>query len=136
MPIKHLADLSQQLTLQDGIAAGQSVPHVHVHIIPRLATDFGGVTDKVYPELERNESRLLSDLAHHRARSARETPGENGATSGDGGHTTAEVLAAAAREKRERDGWQVPKDEERKPRTAAEMEKEASWLRTLMDVRG
>ncbi|KAF8602387.1 HIT-like protein [Ceratobasidium sp. AG-I] len=47
---------------QDGPAAGQTVPHVHVHILPRRFTDFGGQNDQVYPILEEAESRLPRQL--------------------------------------------------------------------------
>ena len=39
------------VAVQDGRAAGQSVPHVHVHILPRLAGDFEN-NDDIYQELE------------------------------------------------------------------------------------
>ncbi|CAE7059062.1 unnamed protein product [Rhizoctonia solani] len=46
----------------DGAAAGQTVPHVHVHILPRRFTDFNGNNDQVYPILESAEARLPSQL--------------------------------------------------------------------------
>jgi len=42
---------SFNVAVQDGRAAGQSVPHVHVHILPRTAGDFQR-NDDVYQELE------------------------------------------------------------------------------------
>jgi len=39
------------VAVQDGRCAGQSVPHVHVHILPRLPGDFE-VNDDVYVELD------------------------------------------------------------------------------------
>ena len=39
------------VAVQDGPGAGQSVPHVHVHILPRIAGDFAR-NDDVYDELE------------------------------------------------------------------------------------
>ena len=39
------------VAVQDGPRAGQSVPHVHVHILPRTAGDFAR-NDDVYDELE------------------------------------------------------------------------------------
>lgn len=90
---------SLTMSLQDGIAAGQSVPHVHVHLIPRHSTDFDGDNDQIYPALERNEMGLKEDLK------------------------ASEVGSA----------WRVPKDEDRKPRTAEVMAQEAEWMRSLFD---
>jgi len=39
------------VAVQDGRDAGQSVPHVHVHILPRVAGDFAR-NDDVYDELQ------------------------------------------------------------------------------------
>jgi bis(5'-adenosyl)-triphosphatase len=39
------------VAVQDGRAAGQSVPHVHVHILPRKEDDFAR-NDDIYDELE------------------------------------------------------------------------------------
>ena len=41
---------SSNIAIQDGRGAGQSVPHVHVHIIPRFDGDGWG--DQLYEELE------------------------------------------------------------------------------------
>ena len=45
---------SLNVAMQDGKDAGQSVPHVHTHIIPRKAADMDdrGGTDAVYELLE------------------------------------------------------------------------------------
>jgi bis(5'-adenosyl)-triphosphatase len=43
--------LSFNVAVQDGRAAGQSVPHVHVHILPRSSGDFAR-NDDIYQELE------------------------------------------------------------------------------------
>jgi bis(5'-adenosyl)-triphosphatase len=45
------SSLSFNVAVQDGRAAGQSVPHVHVHILPRSSGDFAR-NDDVYQELE------------------------------------------------------------------------------------
>ncbi|GAA97808.1 uncharacterized protein L969DRAFT_96195 [Mixia osmundae IAM 14324] len=57
----HLGALAVNLAVQDGKHAGQSVPHVHVHLIPRRALDFGGETDRVYDELEQAEGSLKDE---------------------------------------------------------------------------
>ena len=41
---------SLNIALQDGVDAGQSVPHVHCHIIPRMAQDLE--KDQIYDRLE------------------------------------------------------------------------------------
>ncbi|KAL7676545.1 hypothetical protein ACOME3_002797 [Neoechinorhynchus agilis] len=38
--------------IQDGENAGQTIPHVHVHVIPRLGNDFSAGNDEVYRQLE------------------------------------------------------------------------------------
>lgn len=54
---KHYNATALNIVLQDGFDAGQSVLHVHVHIIPRTKGDMdskGGV-DAVYDKLEGEE---------------------------------------------------------------------------------
>lgn len=48
---KHYDAKGFNIAIQDGKAAGQSVPHVHVHILPRIEGDFER-NDDVYDELE------------------------------------------------------------------------------------
>lgn len=48
---KHYGAQGFNIAIQDGKAAGQSVPHVHVHILPRVVGDFER-NDDVYDELE------------------------------------------------------------------------------------
>lgn len=45
------------IAVQDGEAAGQSVKHVHCHVIPRIGGDPGG-GDKVHEWLEGEEGRV------------------------------------------------------------------------------
>jgi len=87
------------IAVQDGEAAGQSVPHVHCHVIPRTAGDPGG-DDRVHEWLESEEG----DVGGHRRQ----------AQSGGSG---------------ERKVGQWASDGERKARSKEEMEREAEWLR-------
>lgn len=54
---------SLNVAMQDGADAGQSVPHVHTHIIPRKAADMDdrGGTDAIYKLLEGEEG----DIGRH-----------------------------------------------------------------------
>ena len=45
------------VAVQDGEAAGQSVPHVHCHVIPRRVKDAGG-DDKIHEWLEGEEGNV------------------------------------------------------------------------------
>ncbi|KAI0275273.1 diadenosine 5',5'''-P1,P4-tetraphosphate asymmetrical hydrolase [Gloeopeniophorella convolvens] len=93
---------------QDGRAAGQTVPHVHFHILPRRLRDdrFAGArSDDVYPALERQEGVLPQDLASASFSSAKP----------DASAWTPEPLKMDA-------------DAARTPRSHEDMEREAVWL--------
>ena len=44
--------------------AGQTVPHVHVHIIPRNKGDWAN-NDDIYKELDQKEKELSDSLSKH-----------------------------------------------------------------------
>ena len=96
--------------LQDGPAAGQTIPHVHFHILPRkLRGDiFQSNRDAVYSTIENAESELHADLEQ----------------------------AANGLERRTSAGepLKVDADAERKPRDLEEMIKEADWLRSFFEA--
>ncbi|KAJ2854273.1 Dinucleoside triphosphate hydrolase [Coemansia erecta] len=52
------------VTIQDGAAAGQTVPHVHLHVIPRHPGDFAN-NDDIYSELEKD--KLVHESKHNMA---------------------------------------------------------------------
>ncbi|OJK00913.1 hypothetical protein ASPACDRAFT_42413 [Aspergillus aculeatus ATCC 16872] len=107
---------SLNIAIQDGVDAGQSVPHVHAHVIPRRARDLearGGV-DAVYELLEGEEgdlNRILEGRLEEREGEG-EGKGENG-------------------ERRRK----FPKvdNEDRHPRSLEEMETEARFLMEEME---
>jgi len=95
---------SLNIAMQDGIDAGQSVPHVHVHIIPRGRGDLDnkGGSDAIYAMLDGQDGDLGTQLRDR-----------------DGGKT-------------KRD-WGGPDAEERLPRTEEEMKAEAERLKQEME---
>ncbi|CAG9854386.1 unnamed protein product [Phyllotreta striolata] len=65
---------SSNLCVQDGESAGRTVPHVHVHILPRKAGDFQN-NDDVYMELAKHDRgnnakpiRLLQEMSDEAGR--------------------------------------------------------------------
>ncbi|XP_053577366.1 bis(5'-adenosyl)-triphosphatase [Bombina bombina] len=50
----HFGGTSLTISLQDGPEAGQTVPHVHVHILPRKAGDFKR-NDEIYEVLQNHD---------------------------------------------------------------------------------
>ncbi|WWC60093.1 uncharacterized protein I303_102657 [Kwoniella dejecticola CBS 10117] len=111
------------VSLQDGASAGQSVPHVHVHILPRHSTDFDGENDKIYPLLEENEARLKDDLDlgldFHL--SSNTQPKESRESNGTARKTTKQPEGTAKTIGR---SWEVS-DQDRTPRAMEEMVSEA-----------
>jgi bis(5'-adenosyl)-triphosphatase len=47
--------------VQDGAAAGQTVPHVHIHILPRKFGDFEK-NDEVYDKIDEHAELLKEKL--------------------------------------------------------------------------
>ncbi|XP_074459177.1 bis(5'-adenosyl)-triphosphatase isoform X2 [Larus michahellis] len=57
---KHFCGTSLTISIQDGPEAGQTVKHVHVHVLPRRAGDFSR-NDDVYKELQQHDKEDSSD---------------------------------------------------------------------------
>ncbi|KAL5519572.1 HNT2 [Sanghuangporus vaninii] len=109
------------IACQDGLAAGQSIPHVHIHVLPRKlpgrpdgGDTFSERNDEVYPALEDSEQTLPRDL-----KAAQQQ------LQGVDGFETKEA-------KQERiNRLKVDADEARPPRTMEDMVREADWLHSL-----
>jgi bis(5'-adenosyl)-triphosphatase len=97
--------ISFNVAIQDGVAAGQSVPHVHVHILPRVAGDYAR-NDDIYQDLEQWSPRLVPESQSHTA----QTP-------------AAPILAAPIH---------VP--DVRRDRTVDEMAQEAALYRRIVET--
>ena len=91
------------IAIQDGVDAGQSVPHVHVHILPRVKADLDhrGGSDAVYSLMNGEEGNIGGHLEQS----------QKGDDSSRGGAFPA-----------------VDADADRKPRSEEKMNKEAEWL--------
>jgi bis(5'-adenosyl)-triphosphatase len=98
---------SLNIAIQDGVDAGQSVPHVHAHIIPRKKADLEekGGTDVIYEMMESEDADLNKQL-QEKERTAR--------------------MDLAEDERRGR--FPAVDNDSRKPRSDEEMQKEAEWL--------
>uniref|UniRef100_A0A5G2R0L2 Bis(5'-adenosyl)-triphosphatase n=1 Tax=Sus scrofa TaxID=9823 RepID=A0A5G2R0L2_PIG len=51
---KHFQGTSLTFSMQDGPEAGQTVKHVHIHVLPRKAGDFHR-NDSIYDELQKHD---------------------------------------------------------------------------------
>lgn len=108
-------------SMQDGAEAGQSVPHLHVHIVPRRARDLPH-NDQVYDLIEGSERELGAP------------GGPTGGGSGGGGARAGlavDPVASAAVASAPRGGSSddILPAEQRKLRTPAEMAAEADVYR-------
>lgn len=98
---------SLNIAIQDGVDAGQSVPHVHAHIIPRKKDDLQerGGTDAIYEMMESEDADLNKQLQAKEA-----------------------AAQAQLAEDERRGRFPAVDNDSRKPRSDEEMHKEAEWL--------
>jgi bis(5'-adenosyl)-triphosphatase len=61
----HFPNTGFNWTIQDGVAAGQTVSHLHVHVIPRFDKDLADPGDW-YPLLEKTESEHIDSQSRPR----------------------------------------------------------------------
>lgn len=107
---KHVGATSVTFALQDGKEAGQTVPHVHVHVLPRVTGDFTN-NDHIYHEVEASGER----------------EGERG-VGGDGvGDSGDSVPSTSSKQS----GRRFDPDAERVARSPDAMAREAIELRSL-----
>ncbi|OGE53643.1 hypothetical protein PENARI_c007G09045 [Penicillium arizonense] len=111
---------SLNIAVQDGVHAGQSVPHVHAHVIPRKVADLDhrGGTDAVYDLLDGEEGDLGKTYRDAEA-----------GTHADGVVKTNEAASRSGR----RSGFPAVDNEGRKPRSEEEMRVEAEMLAREME---
>ncbi|KAG2431368.1 hypothetical protein HYH02_013357 [Chlamydomonas schloesseri] len=107
----HYGAVSLTMAVQDGPAAGQTVPHVHIHILPRKAGDFPQ-NDQVYDAIDCESEQYKQAAA----------AGAPGASSSAGAAAAGAVGA----------GEKLDLDKERVVRTHGDMAAEAAELRALM----
>ncbi|KAF2999871.1 hypothetical protein E8E13_008034 [Curvularia kusanoi] len=98
---------SLNIAIQDGVDAGQSVPHVHAHIIPRKKDDLEhkGGTDAIYEMMESEDAHLGKQMQERE-----------------------QAAQAGQVEDNERGRFPAVDNDGRKPRSDEEMRKEAEWL--------
>ncbi len=102
------------VAVQDGVDAGQSVPHVHAHVIPRRRGDLdaAGGNDAIYGMLEGEEGNVGKHLSEAENNEGRKRLG------GEDGR---------------RGRFPAVDADERRPRSQEEMREEAEWLAREME---
>lgn len=109
---------SLNIAIQDGVDAGQSVPHVHTHIIPRRKADLDhrGGTDAIYDMLDGEEG----DIGRIQREKEKEEEEEKSQGGGQGGQARRSKFPAVD-------------NDSRKPRSEEEMTREAEMLAKEME---
>eukprot|EP00285_Hemiselmis_virescens_P001441 CAMPEP_0173411668 /NCGR_PEP_ID=MMETSP1356-20130122/77623_1 /TAXON_ID=77927 ORGANISM="Hemiselmis virescens, Strain PCC157" /NCGR_SAMPLE_ID=MMETSP1356 /ASSEMBLY_ACC=CAM_ASM_000847 /LENGTH=195 /DNA_ID=CAMNT_0014373457 /DNA_START=79 /DNA_END=663 /DNA_ORIENTATION=- len=108
---RHLGAEGLNMAIQDGEAAGQSVPHVHVHLIPRKGGDLAR-NDEIYERMEDFDGRPREEASN------KDTAGGGGEAPGGGSAKKMKL--------------HVPPDSERVDRSEADMEREAGEMRDIL----
>ncbi|GAM37164.1 hypothetical protein TCE0_022f06847 [Talaromyces pinophilus] len=113
---------SLNIAIQDGVDAGQSVPHVHTHIIPRKRADLDhkGGTDAIYGMLDGEEGDLGRIQRELQLQKDTDILQES---------STGTILAEGKR----RSNFPAVDNESRTPRSEEDMEREAIMLAAEME---
>jgi bis(5'-adenosyl)-triphosphatase len=108
---------SLNIAIQDGVDAGQSVAHVHTHIIPRRKADLDhkGGTDAIYGMLDGEEG----DMSRIQRQLLKVADDEAG--------------TALDKDTKRRTGFPAVDNEARTPRSDEDMEREAQMLAKEME---
>lgn len=119
------------VAMQDGPAAGQTVPHVHFHIIPRREGDMDadGGGDVLYQWLEEEEGNMHQNLrtAANDRDGGRDGSGEENGDGAEESRSDRDTGEEEGRSAKKREGGFAP-DVDRKNRSIADMRAEAKWL--------
>ncbi|KAJ5375671.1 Histidine triad (HIT) protein [Penicillium concentricum] len=112
---------SLNIAIQDGADAGQSVPHVHAHIIPRKAADLdhAGGTDAVYDLLDGDEGDIGRAFQN--------------AVPTEGDDQSIEAVNQNSANSGRRSRFPVVDNDARKPREEEDMRAEADMLAREME---
>ena len=119
LTVKHVSAMLERVykadalnvAVQDGVEAGQSVPHVHVHLIPRRRSDVA--SDEIYERMDGKEGNLGTAYEEMQRR-----------------RREREEMLEKQTEREFKEDWQ------RSNRTEGEMRKEAEWFRWEMERQG
>ncbi|KAI1443060.1 HIT-like protein [Annulohypoxylon stygium] len=110
---------SFNIAIQDGVEAGQTVPHVHVHVIPRIrgatAKEGPGPGDRIYEQMAAEEGNVGGALWDRELKKLRSQLGGRPKPGGE---------------------FDRIEDSERHARTSEEMEAEATLFRGVMEQMG
>ncbi|KAG0346138.1 hypothetical protein BG004_002383 [Podila humilis] len=108
---------SLTIACQDGPQAGQTVPHCHVHIIPRRLGDYVN-NDDIYTDITNNSTELLAKTSGDTLTTTKKTSSITGVVNGV---VTVQIV-----------NHKGVDNEDRKPRTEQDMATEAARLEKLM----
>lgn len=126
---------SLNIAIQDGVDAGQSVPHVHTHIIPRRRKDLDdqGGTDAIYALLDGKEGDLDRIQREGLLASSKVTSDMTTKSMSTSTRTRADGSCNSETESSRRSDFPSVDNETRTPRSEEDMMREAQMLAAEME---